>query len=45
MTAAYFREHMLPAWRQEYETHLEAAQRFAAERSRPIKAVIWRDLA
>ena len=45
MTAAYFRENLPPAWRQEYEAHLAAAQRFAAERSRPIQPVIWSDLA
>jgi len=44
MTAAYFRENMPPQWRAEYEALLAAAQRFAAERSRHIKPVIWRDL-
>src|SRR2546430_17536586 len=39
MTAAYFRANMPPAWREEYEALLEAAQRFAAERSRDIKPV------
>lgn len=44
MTAAYFRANMPPAWRPEYEAQLKAAQRFAQERSRDIKPVIWRDL-
>ena len=43
MTAAYFRANMPPAWRPEYEAQLRAAQRFAEERSRDIKPVIWRD--
>jgi len=37
MTAAHFRANMPPEWREEYEALLEAAQRFAAERSRDIK--------
>ena len=44
MTAAYFRANMPPAWRPEYEALLTAAQRFAAERSRDIKPVIWKGL-
>ena len=39
MTAAYFRTNMPSEWREEYETLLAAAQRFAAERSRDIKPV------
>jgi len=39
MTAAHFRTNMPPEWREEYETLLAAAQRFAAERSRDIKPV------
>ena len=39
MTAAHFRTNMPPQWREEYETLLAAAQRFAAERSRDIKPV------
>src|SRR3989441_2034544 len=45
MTAAHFRANMPEAWRQEYEEQLAAAQRYAEQRSRDIKAVIWRDLA
>src|SRR6266513_3705991 len=37
MTAAYFRANMPPEWREEYAALLQAAQRFAAERSRDIK--------
>jgi flavin reductase (DIM6/NTAB) family NADH-FMN oxidoreductase RutF len=44
MTAAYFRAHMPAAWRAEYAARLEAAQRFAEERSRDIRAVVWRGL-
>jgi flavin reductase (DIM6/NTAB) family NADH-FMN oxidoreductase RutF len=44
MTAAQFRADMPAAWRVEYETLLEAAQRFAVERSRDIKPVIWKGL-
>jgi flavin reductase (DIM6/NTAB) family NADH-FMN oxidoreductase RutF len=42
MTAAYFRANIPPEWRPEYEAQLKAAQRFAEERSRDIKAVTWR---
>jgi len=44
MTAAYFRANMPPEWRPEFEAQLKAAQRFAEERSRDMRAVIWRDL-
>ena len=44
MTAAHFRANMPAEWRPEYEAQLEAAQRFAEERSGEIKAVIWRGL-
>src|SRR2546427_3904797 len=44
MTAAHFRGHMPAAWRKEYEDLLAAAQRFAAERSRDIRAVTWKGL-
>ena len=44
MTAAHFRTHMPAAWRAEYEALLGAAQQWAAERSRDIRAVIWRGL-
>ena len=44
MTAAYFRAHMPAEWRAEYEQLLRAAQGYAAERSRDIRAVIWRGL-
>src|SRR3989442_15704098 len=44
MTAAHFRANMPEAWRQEYEELLAAAQRYAEQRSRDIKAVIWRGL-
>jgi flavin reductase (DIM6/NTAB) family NADH-FMN oxidoreductase RutF len=45
MTAAYFRAHMPPEWREDYEALLEAAQRFAAERSHHITPVVWKTLA
>ena len=44
MTATYFRANLPPEWRPEYEAQLEAAQRFAEERSRDIKPVTWRGL-
>ena len=44
MTAAYFRANIPPEWRLEYDGLLAAAQRFALERSRPIRAVVWRGL-
>jgi flavin reductase (DIM6/NTAB) family NADH-FMN oxidoreductase RutF len=44
MTAAYFRANMPPGWRKDYEEHLAAAQRFAEQRSRDIRAVVWRGL-
>ena len=44
MTAAYFRAHLPAEWRREYEEQLQAAQRFAAERSRDIRTVVWRGL-
>jgi flavin reductase (DIM6/NTAB) family NADH-FMN oxidoreductase RutF len=44
MTAAQFRAQMPAAWRAEYQALLEAAQRFAVERSRDIKPVIWKGL-
>jgi flavin reductase (DIM6/NTAB) family NADH-FMN oxidoreductase RutF len=44
MTAAYFRAKMPEAWRQEYEAQLAAAQKYAEQRSRDIKAVVWRGL-
>lgn len=44
MTAAYFRANMPAAWRSEYEALLRAAQAYAAERSRDIRPVVWRDL-
>ncbi len=45
MTAAHFRANMPPAWRPEYEALLKAAQRFAEQRSRDIKPIVWRGLA
>lgn len=42
MTAAYFRANMPAQWREDYEDHLVAAQRFAEERSRDIRPVVWR---
>ncbi len=45
MTAAHFRANMPPAWRPEYEALLNAAQRFAEQRSRDIKPIVWRGLA
>ncbi len=44
MTAAQFRAQMPAAWRAEYQALLAAAQRFAVERSRDIKPVIWKGL-
>ncbi len=44
MTAAYFRAHIPAEWRPEYEAHLAAAQRFAEDRSRDIKPLVWRGL-
>lgn len=44
MTAAHFRAHMPPEWRKEYEAGLETAQRFAEERSREIRSVVWKGL-
>jgi len=44
MTAAQFRAQMPAAWRAEYQALLQAAQRFAVERSRDIKPVIWKGL-
>jgi len=42
MTAAYFRANMPAAWRKDYEEHLGAAQKFAEERSKDIRPVVWR---
>src|SRR3989442_15150815 len=44
MTDAHFRANMQEAGRKEYEELLAAAQRYAEQRSRDIKAVIWRGL-
>jgi flavin reductase (DIM6/NTAB) family NADH-FMN oxidoreductase RutF len=44
MTAAQFRANMPAAWRADYDALLQAAQRFAVERSRDIKPVLWRGL-
>ena len=44
MTAAYFRANLPAEWRREYEEGLKTAQRYAAERSREIRAVVWRGL-
>jgi flavin reductase (DIM6/NTAB) family NADH-FMN oxidoreductase RutF len=44
LTAARFRAIMPDAWRKDYEEHLRTAQRFAEERSRGIRAVVWRGL-
>jgi flavin reductase (DIM6/NTAB) family NADH-FMN oxidoreductase RutF len=43
MTAPFFRTHMPAVWRKDYEDHLQAAQRFAEERSRDIRPIVWRD--
>ena len=45
MTAAYFRSNIPAEWRKDYERLLAAAQRFAEERSRDIRPVVWRGLA
>ena len=42
MTAAQFRANMPAAWRADYDALLQAAQRFAAERSGDIQPVIWK---
>ena len=44
MTAGYFRAHMPAEWHKDYEDHLMAAQRFAEERSRDVRAVVWKGL-
>jgi flavin reductase (DIM6/NTAB) family NADH-FMN oxidoreductase RutF len=44
MTAAYFRANMPPTWRSDYEALLKKAQRFAEERSRDIRPIVWRGL-
>jgi len=44
MTAAYFRANMPAEWRKEYQAGLEMAQRFAEERSRDLKPLVWRGL-
>jgi flavin reductase (DIM6/NTAB) family NADH-FMN oxidoreductase RutF len=44
MTAGYFRANLPAAWRKDYEDHLKAAQEFAEQRSRDIRAVVWRGL-
>jgi flavin reductase (DIM6/NTAB) family NADH-FMN oxidoreductase RutF len=42
MTAGHFRANLPAAWKQDYEAHLQAAQRFAEERSRDIRPVVWK---
>lgn len=44
LSAAFFRANMPAAWRRHYEEHLQDAQRFAEERSRDIRAVVWKGL-
>ena len=44
MTAAHFRANMPSEWRADYEALLRAAQQFAAERSRDIRPVTWKDI-
>lgn len=41
MTAGYFREHLPPEWRSEYERHLTAAQDHARATSRDIAPLAW----
>jgi hypothetical protein len=41
MTAAYFRDNLPAAWRDDYVRLLAVAQEFARERSGDIRAVIW----
>ena len=43
MTAAHFRANMPSEWRADYEALLRAAQQFAADRSRDIRPVTWKD--
>jgi len=44
MTAAHFRANMPSEWRADYEALLRAAQQFAADRSRDIRPVTWKDI-
>ena len=44
MTAAHFRANMPSEWRADYEALLRAAQQFAADRSRDIQPVTWKDI-
>lgn len=44
LTAAWFRAHLPAEWRTEYEAGLATAQRFAEQRSREVRAVVWRGL-
>ena len=41
LTPAYLREHLPPAWREPYLRNLAAAQAWARERSRDIRALTW----
>jgi flavin reductase (DIM6/NTAB) family NADH-FMN oxidoreductase RutF len=42
LTATYLRANMPAEWRIEYEAKLKEAQQVAAERSRDIKPVVWK---
>ncbi|MGH7606365.1 MAG: flavin reductase family protein [Gemmatimonadales bacterium] len=44
MTATYFRSNMPAEWRQEYEAHLQEAQRVAEASSRNIRTMVWRGI-
>ena len=43
LTATHFRANMPAAWRVEYEAKLQEAQQVAAEMSRTIKPVVWKN--
>jgi flavin reductase (DIM6/NTAB) family NADH-FMN oxidoreductase RutF len=44
LTATYFRANMPAEWRIEYEAKLKDAQQLAAEMSRKIKPVVWKNM-
>jgi len=45
MTAPYFRAHLPPRWRGEFDAQLAEAQRLATETATPIRPLVWRDLS
>jgi hypothetical protein len=42
MTAAYFRAHLPPEWRPDYERQLKEAQAHAEAASRKIEPMVWK---